>query len=548
MRLNSHPSCALLPPFPLRGRERGLGDGEGRFRKGKEGLGVELGAGGSTAGDAARTLGADSRLGTPALATAGLVGGSITTSSVSAGLLELAASNAAVAAAACGAEAGELAWGEWGGAVMGRVAQVVGEAGRVVAAALPPESAVLVTACVVGLITGASVSLFNEAVHAIRDTEWQGVPPEEGSTWLHSQSVAATWHLHIFVPLAGGVAVGILNTARSEIKDLPLVRQPPRGSSSSNSTGSAAHGYGSGSESSSGDGSSMSLASRAAQSATHNLVAVLRPMLKAVAAAVTLGTGNSLGPEVPSVEIGASVGKGASVYKGAGRVLQGGRERTIALVGAGSTAGISAGESHVYAAELIGLESVLRSSVSSSPASLTTAMVLLASVLAAVLSQQILGSDPAVHIPLYEFRSPASQCSSHCQHGGRLSPPPTHIQGVCHMAICLTSGLLANLLRRLFLVQLVALKVLATAIWVNSLDQLWEDACCVRVEFLPELGAKFFCRDRADMKVGDSDDVSDVELPCKEEAIVLASAKRLFDGFEDRAVECDRFGEVARGP
>ncbi|CAI5959158.1 unnamed protein product [Closterium sp. NIES-65] len=359
-------------------------------------------------------------------------------------------------------------------------------------------------------------------VHAIRDTEWQGVPPEEGSTWLHSQSVAATWHLHIFVPLAGGVAVGILNTARSEIKDLPL----------------------------------------------------------AVAAAVTLGTGNSLGPEVPSVEIGASVGKGASVYKGAGRVLQGGRERTIALVGAGSTAGISAGESHVYAAELIGL-SVLRSSVSSSPASLTTAMVLLASVLAAVLSQQILGSDPAVHIPLYEFRSPASQCSSHCQHGElpfnsssasatggtgasylrlyaachcaldepatrecrlfplaaecvmshtSLSPPPTHIQG------------------RLFLVQLVALKVLATAIWVNSLDQLWEDACCVRVEFLPELGAKFFCRDRADMKVGDSDDVSDVELPCKEEAIVLASAKRLFDGFEDRAVECDRFGEVARGP
>ncbi|CAI7790723.1 unnamed protein product [Closterium sp. NIES-53] len=230
-------------------------------------------------------------------------------------------------------------------------------------------------------------------VHAIRDTVWQGVPPEEGSTWLRSQSVAATWHLHIFVPLAGGVVVGILNTVRSEIKDLPLIRQPPRGSSS-----------GSSSDSSSDDGttsSSISFASRAAHSAAQNLVAVLRPVLKAVAAAVTLGTGNSLGPEGPSVEIGASVGKGA------GKVVQGGRERTIALVAAGSAAGISAGFNAAVAGCFFALESVLRSSVSSSPASLTTAMVLLSSVLAAVVSQQILGSDPAVQIPLYEFRSPA---------------------------------------------------------------------------------------------------------------------------------------------
>ncbi|CAI5965601.1 unnamed protein product [Closterium sp. NIES-64] len=275
------------------------------------------------AADAARIPGVESTPGIPALAAAGL---------------------------AAGGEGGGLALGEWGYAVAGRAARAVGGAGRVVAAALPPESAVLLTACVVGLLTGASVSLFNEAVsviavHAIRDTVWQGVPPEGGSTWLRSQSVAATWHLHIFVPLAGGVVVGILNTVRSEIKDLPLIRQPPP--------------------------------------------------------AVTLGTGNSLGPEGPSVEIGASVGKGA------GKVVQGGRERTIALVAAGSAAGISAGFNAAVAGCFFALESVLRSSVSSAPASLTTAMVLLSSVLAAVVSQQILGSDPAVQIPLYEFRSPA---------------------------------------------------------------------------------------------------------------------------------------------
>lgn len=56
------------------------------------------------------------------------------------------------------------------------------------------------------------------------------------------------------------------------------------------------------------------------------------------------------------------------------------------------------------------LEYVLRGSSApqqGSPASLTTAMILLSAVLAAVVSQAGLGSDPAVRVPLYEFRSPA---------------------------------------------------------------------------------------------------------------------------------------------
>ena len=64
---------------------------------------------------------------------------------------------------------------------------------------------------------------------------------------------------------------------------------------------------------------------------------VLRPALKALAAAVTLGSGNSLGPEGPSVEIGSAIGRGT------GGLMQGSRERAIALVAAGSAAGIASG-------------------------------------------------------------------------------------------------------------------------------------------------------------------------------------------------------------
>lgn len=61
------------------------------------------------------------------------------------------------------------------------------------------------------------------------------------------------------------------------------------------------------------------------------------PFLRAVAAAVTLGTGNSLGPEGPSVEIGASIARGV------GSVFGNGSGKSLSLVAAGSAAGIASG-------------------------------------------------------------------------------------------------------------------------------------------------------------------------------------------------------------
>ena len=68
-----------------------------------------------------------------------------------------------------------------------------------------------------------------------------------------------------------------------------------------------------------------------------SLLAAIFPTVKAVQAAVTLGTGCSLGPEGPSVDIGKSCALGCS------EMMENNRERRIALVAAGAAAGIASG-------------------------------------------------------------------------------------------------------------------------------------------------------------------------------------------------------------
>lgn len=68
-----------------------------------------------------------------------------------------------------------------------------------------------------------------------------------------------------------------------------------------------------------------------------DLLAGVFPTIKAIQAAITLGTGCSLGPEGPSVDIGKSCANGFSL------MMENNRERKIALVAAGAAAGISSG-------------------------------------------------------------------------------------------------------------------------------------------------------------------------------------------------------------
>lgn len=123
----------------------------------------------------------------------------------------------------------------------------------------------------------------------------------------------------------------------------------------------------------------------------------LRPVTKMLAAAVSLGSGASLGPEGPSVEIGGNFGILLS------QVLQMSPERQRLLLGAGAAAGLAAGFNAPIAGVFFALEVVLGAT---SFATSAVSVVLLAAVLAALTAQIGLGSQPAFALPVYQVRSP----------------------------------------------------------------------------------------------------------------------------------------------
>ena len=77
--------------------------------------------------------------------------------------------------------------------------------------------------------------------------------------------------------------------------------------------------------------------SSSSQRQGFDLLSGVSPTIKAIQAVVTLGTGCSLGPEGPSVDIGMSCANGFSL------MMENNRERRIALVAAGAAAGIASG-------------------------------------------------------------------------------------------------------------------------------------------------------------------------------------------------------------
>ncbi|CAD5165385.1 chloride channel protein CLC-e isoform X1 [Musa acuminata AAA Group] len=233
-----------------------------------------------------------------------------------------------------------------------RVATAMGEA-------MPTKDFVTIAACVVGLLTGVCVVLFNNAVHEIRDFFWDGLPLR-GASWLREKPLEEIWQTVILVPVCGGVIVGILNSLQDSLKD-PSGRM------------------------------------------VSDVKEAIRPILKTIAASVTLGTGNSLGPEGPSVEIGSAIAKGIS------HVFEWRGGKSLSLVAAGSAAGISSGFNAAVAGCFFAVESVLWPSTADPFLSLSnsTSMVILSSVIASIVSEVGLGSDPAFTVPEYDFRSPS---------------------------------------------------------------------------------------------------------------------------------------------
>lgn len=146
-------------------------------------------------------------------------------------------------------------------------------------------------------------------MHEIRNFSWDGIP-NRGASWLREMPIEDIWKRVILVPASGGALVSFLNLLRdaTDVK----VDQPQEGDDPSTKFGVPI-------------------------SISNKLKVALQPFLKAIAASVTLGTGNSLGPEGPSVDIGTSVGKGIST------VFEKNSRTKLSLIAAGSAAGISSG-------------------------------------------------------------------------------------------------------------------------------------------------------------------------------------------------------------
>ncbi|KAK6133067.1 hypothetical protein DH2020_033106 [Rehmannia glutinosa] len=200
----------------------------------------------------------------------------------------------------------------------------------------PPEWALLLIGCLLGVATGLCVAAFNRGVHVIHEWAWA---------------------------VLGGVVVGVLHGL---LEILGQIKQ---------STSSQGQGW--------------------------DVLAAIFPTVKAIQAAVTLGTGGSLGPEGPSVDIGKSCANGISL------MMENNRERKIALVAAGAAAGIASGFNAAVAGCFFAIETVLRPLRAENSPPFTTAMIILASVVSSTVSNAVLGEKQAFTVPTYDLKSAA---------------------------------------------------------------------------------------------------------------------------------------------
>lgn len=214
-----------------------------------------------------------------------------------------------------------------------------------------PETIVMILAVLIGGSTGMGVVTFHYLIHLIHSLTMQDL--------MGVISPWGSWTLAA-APILGGIIIALMRWRSPDF----------------------------------GPGISSMIA--AVEQASRTVPFALRPVTKMVAASVSLGTGASLGPEGPSVEIGANFGMLV------GQAIQVSQERQRLLLGAGAAAGLAAGFNAPIAGVFFAVEVVLGTTFVTSAVS----VVLLAAVVSALIAQIGLGSQPAFTLPDYAVRSP----------------------------------------------------------------------------------------------------------------------------------------------
>eukprot|EP00192_Tetraselmis_astigmatica_P006940 CAMPEP_0117678160 /NCGR_PEP_ID=MMETSP0804-20121206/17141_1 /TAXON_ID=1074897 /ORGANISM="Tetraselmis astigmatica, Strain CCMP880" /LENGTH=757 /DNA_ID=CAMNT_0005487513 /DNA_START=281 /DNA_END=2555 /DNA_ORIENTATION=- len=226
------------------------------------------------------------------------------------------------------------------------------------------EQTVLLIACMTGILTGGGILLFSSLIHGIQDLIWDGAAVSPGGDLAAGGPGA----------VAAGALVSGLRAAVGGFDTPP----PTKNSAPTQSTSQAT----------------------IAGNYVGSVRGVLRSPAKSVAAALTLGSGASLGPEGPSVEIGSSVGRALS-----GLVKR--RRHRGMLLAAGSAAGISAGFGAPIAGVFFAVETVLSkdsTSMKGKESGVAVASLLLASVCANTVAHTDYGVAPLFTVPQYSVQ------------------------------------------------------------------------------------------------------------------------------------------------
>lgn len=170
---------------------------------------------------------------------------------------------------------------------------------------IAPQAYIQILAVMIGIATGVSVAFFKLSIDAIRQFCYgggiQGIFAQIGI-----EAGAGSDLMYLAIPVLGGVAVAILNGWGQGFS--PGLR------GAVNEIDEDSCKYSSSCDSNESDfmGRNMDTNGSIVVGKTktkRGLALDFRPVRKAIAATFTLGTGNSLGPEGPGVEIGVAVSR-----------------------------------------------------------------------------------------------------------------------------------------------------------------------------------------------------------------------------------------------